>query len=120
MSSTSSTPNCGVLEQVADLVIDLEWPFIVKEIGIESFHSHAILVLQMTTDDYVTCPQIDPLLRRKARSMRHDRAPDHVHNKHVRMPVHFSARSRLTRVGGRPATPASSRGLQRRAPVARG
>jgi hypothetical protein len=29
-----------VLEQVADLVIDLERPVIVKEIGIEPFHSH--------------------------------------------------------------------------------
>lgn len=29
-----------VLEQVADLVIDLERPFTVKEIEIEPFHSH--------------------------------------------------------------------------------
>ena len=41
-----------VLEQVADLVIDLERPLIVKEIGIEPFHSHPNIVLQMTTDDY--------------------------------------------------------------------
>ena len=41
-----------VLEQVADLVIDLERPVIVKEIGIKPFHSHAIIVLQLTTDDY--------------------------------------------------------------------
>jgi hypothetical protein len=29
-----------VLEQVADLVIDLERPVIFKEIGIEPFHGH--------------------------------------------------------------------------------
>jgi hypothetical protein len=38
-----------VLEQVADLVIDLERPFIVKEIGIEPFHSHPTIVI---TNDY--------------------------------------------------------------------
>ena len=43
-----------VLEQVADLVIDLERPFIVKEIGIEPFLSHVAIVLQVTTDDYVS------------------------------------------------------------------
>ena len=48
-----------VFEQVADLMIDLERPLIVKEIGIEPFHSHAIIVLQMTTDDYGLCLQID-------------------------------------------------------------
>jgi len=41
-----------VLEQVADLVIDLERPVIVKEIGIKPFHCHPYSVLQMTTDDY--------------------------------------------------------------------
>ena len=41
-----------MLEQVADLVIDLERPVIVKEIGIEPFHSHNHIVLQLTTDDY--------------------------------------------------------------------
>jgi hypothetical protein len=38
-----------VLEQVADLVIDLERPFIVKEIGSEPFHSHSTIVI---TNDY--------------------------------------------------------------------
>jgi len=52
-----------VLEQVADLVIDLERPFIVKEIGIEPFLSHVDIVLQVTTDDYVICSQVDPSLR---------------------------------------------------------
>jgi hypothetical protein len=45
-----------VLEQVADLVIDLERPVIVKEIGIKPFHSHPYSVLQMTTDDYGVRP----------------------------------------------------------------
>jgi len=63
-----------VLEQVADLVIDLEGPFIVEEIGIEPFHSHPTIVLQVTTDDYVLFPQVDPspahsgpILRRPSR-----------------------------------------------------
>jgi hypothetical protein len=62
-----------VLEQVADLVIDLERPFIVKEIGIEPFLSHVAIVLQVTTDDYVTCQQDDPRRRRNARCTRHER-----------------------------------------------
>ena len=41
-----------VFEQVADLVIDLERPVIVKEIGIKPFHNHPNIVLQLTTDDY--------------------------------------------------------------------
>jgi hypothetical protein len=45
-----------VLEQVADLVIDLERPVIVKEIGIKPFHGHPYSVLQMTTDDYGVRP----------------------------------------------------------------
>jgi len=53
-----------VLERVADLVIDLERPFIVKEIGIEPFLGHVAIVIQVTTDDYVTCPQVDALRRR--------------------------------------------------------
>lgn len=44
-----------VLEQVADLVIDLERPVVVKEIGIKPFHSHPNIVLQLTTDDYGSC-----------------------------------------------------------------
>jgi hypothetical protein len=44
-----------VLEQVADLVIDLERPVIVEEIGIKPFHSHLNIVLQLTTDDYGSC-----------------------------------------------------------------
>ena len=59
-----------VFEQVADLVIDLEGPFIVEEIGVEPFQSHPTIVLQVTTDDYVLFPQVDPLLRRSARCMR--------------------------------------------------
>ena len=51
-----------VLEQVADLVIDLERPVIVKEIGIEPFHSHPNVVLQMTTDDYAVRPLVVPFV----------------------------------------------------------
>jgi hypothetical protein len=51
-----------VLEQVADLVIDLERPVIVKEIGIEPFHSHPNFVLQLTTDDYGSCLLIVPFV----------------------------------------------------------
>src|SRR5471032_1544891 len=36
-----------MLEQVADLVIDLERPFIVKEIGIEPFLSHVAIFFLM-------------------------------------------------------------------------
>ena len=53
-----------VLEQVADLVIDLEWPVIVKEIGIEPFHSHPNIVLQLTTDDYGSSLLMVPLPER--------------------------------------------------------
>jgi hypothetical protein len=49
-----------VLEQVADLVIDLERPVIVKEIEIKPFHSHSIIVLQLTTDDYGPCLLVVP------------------------------------------------------------
>ena len=49
-----------VLEQVADLVIDLERPAIVKEIGIKPFHSHPNVVLQLTTDDYGSCLLVVP------------------------------------------------------------
>ena len=41
-----------MFEEVVDLVIDLERPVIVKEIGIEPFHSHNRIVLQLTTGDY--------------------------------------------------------------------
>jgi hypothetical protein len=51
-----------VLEQVADLVIDLERPVIVKEIGIKPLHSHPNIVLQLTTDDYRSCLLVVPFL----------------------------------------------------------
>jgi hypothetical protein len=51
-----------VLEQVADLVIDLERPVIVKEIGIKPFHGHPNIVLQLTTDDYVACLLVLPFV----------------------------------------------------------
>jgi hypothetical protein len=51
-----------VLEQVADLVIDLERPVIVKEVGIEPFHSHPNIVLQLTTDDYGSCLLVLPFV----------------------------------------------------------
>ena len=44
-----------VLEQVADLVIDVERPVVVKEIKIKPSHSHPNIVLQLTTDDYGSC-----------------------------------------------------------------
>lgn len=59
-----------VLEQVADLVIDRERPFIVKEIGIEPSLSHIASVLQVTTDDYVACHQEDPRRRRNTHPSR--------------------------------------------------
>ena len=49
-----------VLEQVADLVIDLERPVIVKEVEIEPFHSDPNIVLQLTTDDYGACLLVIP------------------------------------------------------------
>ena len=57
-----------VLEQVADLVIDLERPVIVKEMGIEPFHSHPNIVLQLTTDDYGACRLAVPFVT-QARSV---------------------------------------------------
>jgi hypothetical protein len=53
-----------VLEQVADLVIDLERPVIVKEIGVEPSHSHPDIVLQLTTDDYGSCVLVVPIVTR--------------------------------------------------------
>jgi hypothetical protein len=47
---------------VADLVIDLERPVIVKEIGIEVFHSHPNFVFQLTTDGYGSCLLVVPSL----------------------------------------------------------
>jgi hypothetical protein len=57
-----------VLEQVADLVIDLERPVIVKEIEIKPFHSHSNIVLQLTTDDYSSCLLVVPFVT-QARSV---------------------------------------------------
>jgi hypothetical protein len=51
-----------VLEQVADLVIDLERPVVVEEIGIKPFHSHPNIVLQLTTDDYGSCLLVIPFV----------------------------------------------------------
>jgi hypothetical protein len=48
---------------VADLVIDLERPVIVKEIGIKPFHSHPNIVLQLTTHDYGACLLVVPFER---------------------------------------------------------
>jgi hypothetical protein len=41
-----------MLEQVADLVIDLERPSHRQGDRDQPFRSHAIIVLQLTTDDY--------------------------------------------------------------------
>ncbi|MBC7631439.1 hypothetical protein [Aeromicrobium sp.] len=49
-----------VLEQVADLAIDLKRPVIVKEIEIKPCHSHPVIVLQLTTDDYGSCLLVVP------------------------------------------------------------
>jgi hypothetical protein len=68
MSGMSSTTQMWVLEQVADLVIDLERPVIVKEMGIEPFHSHPNIVLQLTTDDYGACLLVVPFVT-QARSL---------------------------------------------------
>ena len=51
-----------VLEQVADLVIDLERLVIVKKIGIKPFDSHPHIVLQLTTDDYGVRPLVIPFV----------------------------------------------------------
>jgi hypothetical protein len=57
-----------VLEQVADLVIDLERPVVVEEIGIKPFRSHPYIVLQLTTDDYGPCLLVVPFVT-QARSV---------------------------------------------------
>lgn len=41
-----------MLEEVAHLVLDLEWPFIVEQVQIDEFGRHQASVLQMPTFDY--------------------------------------------------------------------